>query len=87
MVISRYGESGTMVNRCRVRCPGFKAMTEGKLILVTGATGYAITKRPLRRALCNKIVATALCAILRPQDGGYDYGLVVVVVVSVSFFS
>ena len=22
------------------RCPGFKAMTEGKLILVTGVTGY-----------------------------------------------
>ena len=35
--------------------------------------------------LCNKIVTTALCAMLRPPNGGYDYGLVVVVVVS--FFS
>jgi hypothetical protein len=32
-----------------------------------------------------KVVATALCPVLRPQAGGYDYGLVVVVVVS--FFS
>ena len=32
-----------------------------------------------------KIVATALCAVLHPQEGCYDYGLVVVVVVS--FFS
>ena len=48
---------------------------------------YGITKRPLWRALCNKNVATALCAMLRPQNGGYDYGFVVVVVVSVSFFS
>jgi hypothetical protein len=34
-----------------------------------------------------KNVATTLCAMLRAQNGGYDYGFVVVVVVSVSFFS
>jgi hypothetical protein len=31
------------------------------------------------------LVATALCAVHRPQDGRYNYGLVVVVVVVSSF--
>jgi hypothetical protein len=43
-------------------------------------------RRAGERYFCNKIVASLLCAALRPQDGGNDYGLVVVVVV-VSFFS
>ena len=34
-----------------------------------------------------KNVAAALCAMLRAQNGSDDYGFVVVVVVSVSFFS
>jgi hypothetical protein len=41
-------------------------------------------RRAGERYFCNKIVASLLCAALRPQDSGYDYGLVVVVV---SFFS
>jgi len=92
LVVRRTGRSHNAVGDAQFRSRLYHAVIRvydeaGNVIETHELPAYRIQSACCGRALCYKNAATALYAMLRPQNGGYDYGFVVVVVVSVSFFS